>query len=155
MVVDSPIRPFLGTWHGTGQGTLPGMPPFNYAEEIRFEDVGGDVAYFQRAWDPVSERTLHAEAGIWRVSGQGEVVASIAQARRNELSTGIIRKSRILLWSEATSSAGGIAPVKASSRSYWIKKGRWLTYTYSLAIGDMAEPQPHLAGTLTRQSIVK
>ena len=31
MALDPGLTPFLGTWRGTGRGTLPGMPPFDYA----------------------------------------------------------------------------------------------------------------------------
>jgi hypothetical protein len=81
MAVDRRLAPLLGTWRGEGEGILLGLPPFRYEEEIRFEDLGGDLLYVQRAWDPESGRTLHAEAGIWRLSADGWLIASIAQAR--------------------------------------------------------------------------
>lgn len=149
MAVDSQLAAFLGTWHGTGRGTLPGMPPFDYAEEIRFEDLGGDVAYFQRAWDPASGQALHAEAGIWRLTEEGQLVASIAQARRNEISAGTIRDGVAELASTATSAAEGVKPVTESRRSYRLSDGE-LRYEYAMASGGMAEPQPHLVGTLHR-----
>ena len=154
MALDPGLTPFLGTWRGTGRGTLPGMPPFDYAEEIRFEDLGGDVAYFQRAWDPADGQTLHAEAGIWRLTGEGQVVASIAQARRNEISAGTIHDGLVELTSTATSVASGVKPVTANRRRYRLEDGG-LSYEYAMAVGDMTEPQPHLTGKLTRQSIVK
>lgn len=149
MAVDPQIAAFVGTWHGTGRGTLPGMPPFDYAEEIRFEDLGKDVGYFQRAWDPATGQTLHAEAGIWRVTGEGHVVASIAQARRNEVSAGTIREGLVELAATATSAAEGVVPVTANRRRYRLEDGV-LTYEYAMATGAEAELQPHLAGSLRR-----
>jgi hypothetical protein len=149
MAVDSQLAAFLGTWHGTGRGTLPSMPPFDYLEEIRFEDLAGDVAYFQRAWDPATGLTLHAEAGIWRVTGEGQLVASIAQARRNEISAGTIHGGVVELASTATSAAEGVRPVTAGRRSYRLSADE-LRYEFAMASGVMAEPQPHLVGTLRR-----
>jgi hypothetical protein len=162
MAVHEAIAPLLGTWRGKGRGTLPGVPAFDYAEEIRFEDLGGDIAYFQRAWDPATGQTLHAEAGIWRVSAEGEVVASIAQARRNEISAGTVRDGEVRLIATTTDAAEGVRPVTANRRVYRLL-GDGIHYAYDMATGDMATPEQHLAGDLRRvgdpagsaQSIVK
>jgi hypothetical protein len=149
MAPDSPLTAFVGTWRGEGEGTLPRMPVFTYQEEIRFDDLGADVAYFQRAWDPASGRTLHAEAGIWRLGTDGRLVASIAQARRNEVSEGTLRGGEVRLTSTRTGAAEGVMPVAASRRTYRID-GETLTYEFEMATGDMREPSQHLAGTLRR-----
>jgi hypothetical protein len=148
------FEPLVGTWRGHGEGTFPGMPAFAYEEEIRFEDLGGDVAYFQRAWDPERGMVLHAEAGIWRATGDDAVVASIAQARRNEVSAGTVRDGLIQLASTATSAADDVKPVTASRRWYRID-GVALSYEYAMAAGDMTEPVRHLAGTLRRSEGVR
>jgi hypothetical protein len=155
MAAHPEIAAFLGTWRGTGRGTLPGMPAFDYVEEIRFDDLGGDIAYFQRAWDPATGQTLHAETGIWRVAADGDVVASIAQARRNEISAGTVRDGAVRLRSATTDAAEGVKPVTANRRTYHLT-GDSLRYAYDMATGEMAAPEQHLSGALSRvQSIVK
>jgi hypothetical protein len=81
-------------------------------------------------------------------------VASIAQARRNEISAGTIQDGVAELASTATSAAEGVRPVTASRRTYRLGADE-LRYEYAMAAGGREEAQPHLAGTLTRQSIVK
>jgi THAP4-like, heme-binding beta-barrel domain len=149
MAVDPTLAPLLGTWRGDGAGTFPTMPDFRYEEEIRFEDLGGDVAYFQRAWDPASGVVLHAEAGIWRATGEGTVVATIAQASRTEVSEGTIRDGVVELATTGTGAAGGVVPVSASRRTYRIS-GEMLTYEYAMAVRDMEAAAQHLAGTVRR-----
>jgi hypothetical protein len=126
------------------------MTAFPYEEEIRFEDLGGDVAYFQRAWDPASGMVLHAEGGIWRATGMGTVVATIAQARRTEVSEGTIRDGVFELASTGTGSATDVMPVTASRRSYRLD-GDAMTYEYAMAIRDMGSAERHLSGTVRRQ----
>ena len=150
MAVDPQLAPLLGTWRGEGTGTLPTMPHFRYEEEIRFEDLGGDVAYFQRAWDPASGMVLHAEAGIWRATGTGTVVATIAQARRTEVSEGTIREGVVELATTSTSAATEVKLVTASRRSYRLS-GDMLTYEYAMAVRGMDAAEQHLAGTVRRQ----
>jgi hypothetical protein len=147
--MDPRFAAFVGTWRGVGTGALPGVPPFAYEEEIRFEELGSDVAYFQRAWDPASGTVLHAEAGIWRVTPDGAVIASIAQARRNEVSAGTITDGEIRLASTSTGAAEGVEPVRVSRRMYRLN-GDQLTYEYAMAPGDMPEPVRHLSGRVRR-----
>jgi hypothetical protein len=151
MAVDPQLAPLLGTWRGTGTGTFPTMAEFRYEEEIRFEDLGGDVAYFQRAWDPASGMVLHAEAGIWRATGEGTLVATIAQARRTEVSEGTVRDGVVELATTNTGSAAAVAPVTASRRSYRLSEND-LTYEYAMALRDMGTAERHLSGTVQRQS---
>jgi hypothetical protein len=150
MAVDPQLAPLLGTWRGEGIGSVPTMEPFRYEEEIRFDDLGGDVAYVQRAWDRASGMVLHAEAGIWRATSEGALVATIAQARRTEVSEGTIREGMIELASTATGSATGVMPVTSSRRSYRLS-GDELTYEYAMATRNMATAERHLSGTVRRQ----
>lgn len=151
MAVDPQLRPLLGTWRGEGTGTFPTMSEFRYEEEIRFEDLGGDVAYAQRAWDPASGMVLHAEAGIWRATRGGSLVATIAQARRTEVSEGTIRNGVVELATTGTGAATDVTPVTSSRRSYRFSGDR-LTYEYAMATRDMAAPERHLAGSVRRQA---
>jgi hypothetical protein len=125
------------------------MAEFRYEEEIRFEDLGGDVAYVQRAWDPASGMVLHAEAGIWRLTGDGKVVATIAQARRTEVSEGSIRDGEIELTSTSTSAASEVMPVSSSRRTYRLS-GESLSYEYAMAVRDMGAAEQHLSGMVRR-----
>jgi hypothetical protein len=150
MAVDPQLAPLLGTWRGEGMGTFPTMPDFRYEEEIRFEDLGGDVAYVQRAWDPASGVALHAEAGIWRATGEA-VVATIAQARRTEVSEGTVRDGVVELATTSTSAATEVMPVTGSRRSYRLS-GDVLTYEYAMSVRGMDAAERHLAGTVRRQA---
>jgi hypothetical protein len=149
MVVDPRLAPLLGTWRGSGEGTLPGMGAFPYEEELRLEEVGPSVAYFQRAWDPATGQVLHAEVGIWRLGEGGTLVAAIAQARRTEVAEGTVTAGRVDLASTATAAASGGMPVTATRRWYAVR-GDELAYEFAMATGDMPEPVRHLAGTLRR-----
>jgi hypothetical protein len=149
MAIDPQLAPLLGTWHGRGEGSFPGMGSFPYEEELRLEEVGPSLAYFQRAWDPASGQVLHAEVGIWRPGEGGTVVATISQARRTEVAEGTMADGRVELASTATAAARGAMPVTATRRWYAVS-GDELTYELAMATGDMAEPVRHLAGTLRR-----
>lgn len=151
MAVDPQLAPLLGTWRGEGTGSFPTMAPFRYEEEIRFEDLGGDVAYFQRAWDPAGGMVLHAEGGIWRATGEGTVIATIAQARRTEVSEGTIRDGVVELATTATGAATDVMPVTASRRRYRLT-GDELAYEYAMATGGMVAAESHLSGTVRRQA---
>ncbi len=150
MAVDPQLAPLIGTWRGEGDGTFPTMAPFQYQEEIRFDDLGGDVAYFQRAWDPASGMVLHAEVGIWRATGNGTVIATIAQARRTEVSEGTIQDGVVELASTGTGAATDVMPVTASRRSYRLS-GHELSYEYAMATGKADATERHLVGTLRRR----
>jgi hypothetical protein len=149
MALDPRLTALVGTWRGEGTGTLPGMAPFAYTEEIRFEDLGADLAYFQRAWDPASGQTLHAEAGIWRLTADGRLIATIAQARRSEVSEGTFDGGEVRLASTGTGAADGVMPVTSSRRTYRFSDAE-LGYEYAMSTGAMAGPEQHLAGTLRR-----
>jgi hypothetical protein len=150
MPVDSALAAFVGTWRGQGQGTLPAMAPFAYEEEIRFEDLGGDVAYSQRAWDPESGRVRHAEAGIWRVIENDVLVATFASPRRTEVAQGPIQDGHTVLVSTDTAAVRGAQRVTSSQRSYRVV-GDELTYEFAMTTRYFHGPKPHLAATLRRQ----
>ena len=150
MAVERMLAQLVGTWHGAGTGSFPTMAEFVYEEEIRFEDLGGDVAYFQRAWDPATGMALHAEAGIWRTTDEGTVVATIAQARRTEVSEGTVRDGLIELASSSTGAATGVMPVTTSRRSYRLR-GDELTYQYAMATQGMDVAERHFSGTVRRE----
>jgi hypothetical protein len=125
------------------------MGTFPYEEEIRIEEVGPSLSYWQRAWDPASGQVLHAEVGIWRLGEAGNLVATIAQARRTEVAEGTVAEGRVDLASTATAAASGAMAVRDTRRWYAVV-GDELSYEFSMATGDMVEPVRHLAGTLQR-----
>ena len=150
MAVDPLLAPFVGEWRGEGTGEFPGMPSFLYEEETRFEDIGGtDVAYLQRAWDVTPGNVLHAEAGIWRVTQDSRLVATISQARRTEVSEGGVHAGTVTLASTDTGAATAVMPVTTSRRTYRLE-GDALSYEFAMATGEMAEAARHLSGTLHR-----
>jgi len=153
MAVDSQLAAFVGTWRGEGQGTFPTMAPFTYEEEIRFEDLGGDVAYFQRAWDPASGTVLHTEAGIWRVIEIDPeihvLVATFAQPRRTEVAQGPISGGHTVLVSTNTAAVRGAKRVTTSQRTYRVN-GDELAYEFVMATRYFSRPTRHLVGTLRR-----
>jgi THAP4-like, heme-binding beta-barrel domain len=149
MALSSHLAPLVGTWRGGGQGTLPGMPEFGFEEEIRFEDLGSDLAYSQRAWDPESGRVRHAESGIWRLTEDEVLVATFASPRRTEVAEGTIRNGHTVLVSTNTAAGSGAKRVTSSQRSYRVV-GDELTYEFAMTTGEASRPEPHLAGALRR-----
>jgi hypothetical protein len=153
MALDPQLAAFVGTWHGDGTGTLPGMPAFGYEEEIRFEDLGRDVAYLQRAWDPASGQTLHAETGIWRVieidPESHVLVATFSQPRRTEVAEGPIRAGHTLVVSTKTAAVRGAKGVTTTQREYRVL-GNELTYEFWMATRVFSTAKQHPSGTLRR-----
>jgi hypothetical protein len=64
----------LGIWRGEGDGVWPGIEPFTYGEEMRFEHVGDAfLVYAQRSWSLDDGSPIHLERGFLRPAGHGRV----------------------------------------------------------------------------------
>jgi hypothetical protein len=126
------------------------MDPFAFEEEIRFLDVGTrDVVYLQRAWDPVSGATLHAETGIWRCTPEGVLAATVAQPRTAEVSEGTIRNGIIELASTSVGRASGSAGLAETRRRYRLSEDV-LEYDFAMATTRVQEQAQHLMAQLRR-----
>jgi hypothetical protein len=74
-----PLRFLLGTWRGAGKGEYPTIEPFDYEEEMRFEDVGDAfLVYEQSSWSPVDRSPIHLERGFLRPGRNGHIELVLA-----------------------------------------------------------------------------
>jgi hypothetical protein len=148
------LEPLLGTWRGSGEGTWPTSGPFRYDEEIVFEDGGGGedfafVAYRERAWDPGTGTTMHAERGFWRVHDGGHVDVTFAHPIGvTEIAEGSFDGSTLGLVSHRIGRSENGLPVVGLSRVYQLEEGR-LSYEIDLATNDVPMMQ-HLHARLER-----
>jgi hypothetical protein len=149
-----PVAPllarFLGTWRGSGSGSFPTMEPFDFEEEIRFLDVGSrDLAYLQRAWRANTDEVLHAEAGMWRATDEGQLTAMIAQPRTAEVSEGTIVDGAVTLQSISIGKSEPPSKLAAVGRTYRIE-GDELVWEMQMATQAVPELTHHLTGRLRR-----
>lgn len=152
MAVAALLAPLLGTWRGSGEGGFPTMQPFAFEEELHFEDVGTrDLLYLQRGWDPATGQTLHAEAGIWRVTDDGALTVTIAQPRTAEVSEGTIANGVVELASTSVGRATPPSRLVAVRRRYTVA-GDSLEYEMGMATESVATITRHLRGRLQRVS---
>lgn len=74
-----PFAALVGTWRGGGRGEYPTIDPFDYEEELTFEDVGDTfLPYSQRSWDPGDGSAIHIERGFLRPGEGGRVELTLA-----------------------------------------------------------------------------
>lgn len=126
--MSSPIGFLAGVWHGTGTGDYPTMPPFRYAEEVRFIPLLESVLMYQQtAWSADDGEVLHFESGIWRSTDTGDLAVTISLPRVAEVAEGRIEAGRILLEATSLGRAAGGAPLIAVRREYVHHEGE-ITY---------------------------
>jgi hypothetical protein len=74
-----PLGFLVGTWRGEGTGEYPTIDPFDYEEEMRFEDVGDAFLLYQQAsWSPTDGAPIHFERGFLRPGRDGWVELVLA-----------------------------------------------------------------------------
>jgi hypothetical protein len=140
----------LGTWRGEGIGEYPGVEPFRFTEELRFEHVGDAfLLVTESAWTP-DGAPLHFERGTLRPLGDGRVDLTLAHPIGvAEVSEGTVDGMSIALCSTAVVRTSTGSPVTEIERRYDIADGR-LTYDVEMATEDVGKAF-HVRAALTRE----
>ena len=78
------LRPILGTWRGTGEGSFPTLSAsFRYTEELCFEAVHPTkpvIAYSHRTANAETGAPMHRESGFMKLLPNGSFTWTVAQA---------------------------------------------------------------------------
>lgn len=146
----APLAALLGTWRGEGHGEYPTIAPFDYGEEVTFGHAGlAFLSYAQRTWALDTLAPLHAEAGYWRVTGDGQVEVTLAHPfGATEVLVGTVAGGALRLASHVVATAPAAKRIDATERDFDVD-GDVLRYRIRMA----AVGQPlthHLAGELHR-----
>lgn len=150
-----PVAWLLGRWGGRGKGDYPTIEPFDYGQELVFQQDGRPFFhYFARAWilDEQGEKVREAaqETGFLRCRPGGEVELVLAHASGvSEVWYGQAADGKVELSTAGVSFTESAKEVTAGHRLYGNVEGR-LLYAYDMAaVGQ--ELQPHLWAQLERQ----
>ncbi len=150
LAVMEPLRSFVGTWRGSGDGVYPTIDPFAYREEVQFWQVGKPfLGYQQRTRDAGTDLPLHTESGFWRIVGPGRVEGVIAHPTGlSEVLTGTIDAGTIHVTTDTVSLTPTAKEVTRVERRMTVS-GDELTYEVHMAA--VGQPhQLHLTATLRR-----
>lgn len=140
----------LGTWHGRGEGSYPGIEPFAYEEAVHFESNGKPfVAYRQQTVVPDSSTPMHAETGFWRPVLPDRVEVVLAQPTGiAEIYEGTADDGRFQLWSTSIARTTTAKPVEVMERTFRVRGD---VMTYEVRMAAMGQPLTHhLAAELVR-----
>ena len=143
------LRFFVGTWRGRGKGDYPTIQPFEYEEEIVFEDVAKPfLVYRQRTWD-VDGKPLHTESGYLRPAGIDAAEFIVAQPTGiTEIHAGPLAGQSLRLSSHTVGVSPTAKMVRAVVRTFTVT-GNTLTYRLDMEAVDQTL-QFHLEAELAR-----
>ncbi|MFC7326415.1 FABP family protein [Marinactinospora rubrisoli] len=163
----------LGRWEGVGVAGYPGLPEFQFGQEVEFEHDGGPyLTYRSRVWRVREDGSVGdfvtSESGYWRVRPRAEEGAAEAAAPEGagtvhvevlishpegftEVYLGNIFASRVELSTDAvlrTETGRGVA---AGHRLYGLfgENRETLGYAWDLA-ADGHDLQPYMSAQLKR-----
>jgi THAP4-like, heme-binding beta-barrel domain len=144
----APLAFLLGSWMGEGKGFYTTIAPFEYGEEIRVWHVGKPVLpYTQRTWSLDDGRALHAEAGFWRMGGEGRVELVVAHPNGHaEVAEGTLHGTSISMASISIARTATAKPVDVIERDLNLNGD---VLTYELRMAAMGRPlEGHLQAEL-------
>ena len=149
-----PVAWMLGTWQGNGRGDYPTIEPYEYGQELVFQQDGRPfLHYFARAWilDEHGETVRQAaqETGFLRCRPEGHVELVLAHNTGFvEIWYGRAAEGKVELRTAGVSFTESAKEVTAGHRLYGNVEGD-LLYAYDMeAMGQ--ELQPHLWARLQR-----
>lgn len=144
------FAPFIGTFHGSGDGTYPTIEPFGYQETLTFSHRGAPVVSFHQATTSLDgSRPMHHESGFVRVGADGVVEMTVAHTFGiTEVLTGEVADGVIRCRSTILGVAPNAKPVRQTRREYRLD-GDTLTYRLWMSYGDHDDVL-HLSGVLVR-----
>jgi THAP4-like, heme-binding beta-barrel domain len=140
----------LGTWRGQGEGEWPRGEPFDYGEELRFENVGEPfLLYAQRSWSPDDQGPIHFERGFWRPGPPGRIELVLAHPLGiAEVAEGTVHDQLIEVATSAVSLTSTASPVTELRRRIEVRD-EVLSYELHMAMKDIALTS-HVWARLTR-----
>lgn len=151
----NPLAWLVGTWRGKGRGEYPGIPPFEFAQEVSFNHDGRPfLNYFSRSWiiDANNEiiRPSASEVGYWRPKPNN--VLEVVLAHNTGIAegwVGVMQGPKIQLEMDQGYSAPSAKIVTAGSRLYGLVEGE-LFFAYDMA-AEGQTLQSHIWSSLERQ----
>ncbi|MBS45181.1 MAG: FABP family protein [Nocardioides sp.] len=150
-----PVAWLLGTWGGHGRGDYPTIEPFEYGQELTFQQDGRPfLHYFARSWivDENGETVRQAaqETGFLRCVGEGKVELLLTHNTGfTEVWYGVAEGGKLELRTAGVSFTETAKEVVSGHRMYGNVDGE-LLYAYDMeAMGQ--DLQPHLWAKLQRQ----
>ena len=137
-----PLLFLVGTWVGEGRGEYPTIEPFNYGEEMVFEQPGRPViALRQRAWILPDNRPSHTEMGFLRATEDGHAEALIAQGNGIvQVQEGTVRASTVQLRSTVVGRSSTAKEVVEVTRTLEVVGDE---LRYEMAMAAVGEPLTH------------
>jgi len=148
----------IGAWAGNGHGEYEGIEPFQFGQEIIFQQDGRPfIHYMSRSWitdaDGNHVREAAQETGFLRPQADGSLELLLAH------NTGIVEvwygelhpeQPRFELVTDAVARSSTAREYAGGKRLYGYVNGD-LLYAYDMA-ADSKELQPHTHAQLVRQS---
>ena len=149
-----PVAWMLGTWRGNGRGDYPTIEPYQYGQELVFQQDGRPfLHYFARSWVIDDEgntvRQGAQETGFLRCRGEGKVELVLTHNTGFvEIWYGEAGDGKLELTTDAVARTESAKEVTAGHRLYGNVEGD-LLYAYDMAA--VGQPlQPHLWARLQR-----
>ncbi len=145
----------LGTWEGGGDGDYPTIEPFQFGQELIFQQDGRPfMHYMARAWivDGQGEKVRDAaqETGFLRCQEDGSVELLLTHNTGiSELYHGQVDGAKLQLTTDAVLRTETAKEYAAGSRLYGLVEGDLWFAMDMAAMGQ--ELQPHLWGKLLRR----
>ncbi|MDN4174491.1 FABP family protein [Nocardioides sp. SOB77] len=149
-----PVAWMLGTWQGNGRGDYPTIEPYQYGQELVFQQDGRPfLHYFSRSWVIDEEgntvRQGAQETGFLRCRPEGKVELVLTHNTGFvEIWYGTAEGGKLELATDAVARTESAKEVTAGHRLYGNVEGD-LLYAYDMAA--VGQPlQPHLWARLQR-----
>ena len=150
-----PLAWLIGTWRGNGIGEYPGIPRFNYFQEMSFNHDGrGFLNYFSRTW-LVDEETkvqtpFELETGFWTPKENNVLHVVITSSSGTAAGwMGVHDGPRIQIVMDNSYSTPEAPIVTAGQRLFGLVEGE-LFYSYDMAC-DGQTLQSYIWSTMERQ----
>ena len=150
----APVVWLLGTWRGNGHGDYPTIEPYQYGQELVFQQDGRPFFhYFARSWITDDEgnvvREAAQETGFLRCLPEGRIELVLAHNTGfTEIWYGVAENGKLEMRTAGVSYTETAKDVTAGHRLYGNVEGD-LLYAYDMeAMGQ--ELQPHLWARLQR-----
>jgi len=146
----APLAFLLGFWSGGGEGVWPPGEPFEFAEEMSFEQLGDPfLLYSQYSWSLDDGSPIHFERGFLRPAGMGDVELVLAHPIGvTEVAVGTVSDGVIELSSTAISLTPTASPVTELRRRLEVRDDE-LSHELHMAM-EGVELRWHVGSTLTR-----